>query len=99
MNEEELRLQDYKRMSRRGIIARPMNPGPGGFVGVVELFVLSGFAQTPTGSRRGWPADGWGSGVDVPEVFSLSSYAGTPTLLSDGKGPLRRRTKAKRKQR
>ncbi len=99
MNEEDLRQQDHRRMSRSGIIACPMNPGPWGFVGVVDFFVLPGFAQTPTGPRSGWPADGWGSSVDVPEVFSMSSCARTPTLLSDGKGPLRRRTKAKRKDR
>jgi hypothetical protein len=89
MSNEEVRQKDHRRMSRGGIIARPMNPGPWGIVGVVEFFLLPGSAQTPTGSRSGRPAAGWGCSVDVRESFSSSSFARTPTLRSDGRWLLR----------
>ncbi len=90
-----MRQNDHRKKSRGGIIAWSMNPGAWGLVGVVELSLLSGYARTPTGPSRGWPAEGWGCSVDVREVFLMPVFAGTPTLQSDGKGPLWTSTKAR----
>jgi hypothetical protein len=84
MTNEELRQEDHRNTSRGGIIARPMNPGRRGLVGVVEFYLLPGSARTSTSSRSGRPATSWGCSVDVREFSLPSSFARTPTLQSDG---------------